>query len=297
MGAAVGVERVEPFGVEVDLDLSKELSGDVGEELKRLLWHEHVLVFRNQDFTFDQQVAVMSLFGPVKRTPGELNKRDYVTKDAKLGAGLGEAGLAFHSDLSNSPLPMIAISLFAMDVEPGTTSTQFVDGTRVYRELPRELQERAEGRDSHHVFPTHSGGYGQDKGRIRSAAPGGPPVDLRLPNTYHPLVMTHPHSGQPILYISEMATDRVTGMSDEESEAFLDELFALTYRPEQIYEHWWNDGDFVVWDNLAVQHGRPDQSATPRRTLRRVVCAEKDMYEQNPQMVSKDGHAVLVELA
>jgi taurine dioxygenase len=71
-------------------------------------------------------------------------------------------------------------------------------------------------------------------------------------------------------------------------------LLKQTYRPEHVYEHWWDVGDLVVWDNLAVQHGRPDQADVPRRTLRRVVCAEKSIYEQHPQFRYEDGKALLV---
>ena len=97
--------------------------------------------------------------------------------------------------------------------------------------------------------------------------------------------------------ISLLAALGLAGLSAPMTvEGAVDAAVFRTY-VEQVLGPTLRPGDIVVWDNLAVQHGRPDQSATPRRTLRRVVCAEKDMYEQNPQMVSKDGHAVLVELA
>ena len=75
----------------------------------------------------------------------------------------------------------------------------------------------------------------------------------------------------PILYVSEMQTDHLVGLSSEESEQLLAEAFAELYRPENCYEHRWRLGDVVVWDNLALQHARGPILDGDRRTLRRVA--------------------------
>ena len=55
----------------------------------------------------------------------------------------------------------------------------------------------------------------------------------------------------------------------------LDELFAHLYDPAHMYEHTWQQGDLVVWDNLATQHGRPDvQFEGPARTLRKTFSPQ-----------------------
>jgi alpha-ketoglutarate-dependent taurine dioxygenase len=42
--------------------------------------------------------------------------------------------------------------------------------------------------------------------------------------------------------------------------------------------HEWQEGDLVVWDNHAVQHGRPEVGDSEARTLRRVcVGPEQDL--------------------
>ena len=42
------------------------------------------------------------------------------------------------------------------------------------------------------------------------------------------------------------------------------------YRPENIFTHAWRPGDLVLWDNLALQHGRNDFSPEWKRHIRRV---------------------------
>jgi alpha-ketoglutarate-dependent taurine dioxygenase len=45
------------------------------------------------------------------------------------------------------------------------------------------------------------------------------------------------------------------------------------YQAEARLEHQWRTGDLVVWDNLAVQHGRPNVTEQgPARTLRKVAA-------------------------
>ena len=91
------------------------------------------------------------------------------------------------------------------------------------------------------------------------------------PQARHPALLPHPDTGAPILYVSEMQTDHLVGMSSEESEQLLAEAFATLYRPENCYEHRWRPGDLVVWDNLALQHGRGPIVDGDRRSLRRVA--------------------------
>jgi taurine dioxygenase len=271
------ITPLEPFGVEVDLELSRELDPATRAALAALLWDRHLLLFRGQTLDFDQQVDVMSCFGPISRDEGDPAPRDFVSIDPDVGM-TGSSRLPFHQDLACCPLPLIALSLFGLDVEPRTTSTLFIDSMQVYRRLPAELRDRLLGLEILHIFPSQ--GYG---GYVRSTAPGGVPYDMRYPHAVHPLALAHPHTHEPILFVCEQ-TDRIVGLSDADSEALMVELFEHTYDPANVHEHWWEPGDLVVWDNLAVQHGRADQSAVARRTLRRVVCGEQSFAQQNPQM-------------
>jgi taurine dioxygenase len=287
----VSTKDLQPFGVEVDLDLANELDPAVADELRDLLWHRHLLVFRRQTFTFEQQIALMKQFGPVHREDDSASdygsssnkvNTDYVSIDSEIGF-LGAVQLAFHQDLAMAPQPLIALSLFAVDVEPDTTSTMFVDATDMYRGLSPELQHQLGGLESLHIFPSQGNGS-----RLRSTSAGGSPVDLSRPHTFHAVVMAHPVTGEKILFVNQLFTDHVVGLDDAASEELLSSIFERAYRPENIYEHRWDLGDLVLWDNLAVQHARGDQSHVTRRTLRRVVCGEQPTYFQKLQALRAD---------
>jgi taurine dioxygenase len=58
---------------------------------------------------------------------------------------------------------------------------------------------------------------------------------------------------------------------DFEPRVPLDELFDHMCAPERRVQHEWRAGDLVVWDNLALQHCRPNvETEGPARTLRKV---------------------------
>jgi taurine dioxygenase len=290
---SLSTKDLQPFGVEVDLDLAGELDDSVVDELRDLLWDRHLLVFRGQTFTFAQQQDLMARFGPLCNeedgssvgTSTSPTVTDYVSVDPKVGT-IGAGKLAFHQDLTMCPLPLIALSLFAVDVEPDTTSTMFVDSTDLYAALPADLQQQLEGLEALHVLPAQ--GY---EDHVRSTSPGGPEVDLRLPHQRHPVVLPHPVTGEKILFVNKMLTDRIVDVDDATSEELLGGIFETSYQPANVYEHVWDIGDLVVWDNLAVQHARGDQGHLTRRTLRRVVCGERGFFEQQPEMRFAEGEA------
>jgi taurine dioxygenase len=56
------------------------------------------------------------------------------------------------------------------------------------------------------------------------------------------------------------------------------------YQPAFVYEHAWENGDLVAWDNLAVQHARPNLTRDgPVRTLRKV-------FAPMPERISQKAH-------
>jgi len=87
-----------------------------------------------------------------------------------------------------------------------------------------------------------------------------------------PVAHRHPRTGATLLYVSQGMTKEIVGLSIDESESLLDELFAHMYAPGNVCEHEWQRGDLLMWDNLAVQHARPHVSVEgPVRTLRKVA--------------------------
>ena len=86
-----------------------------------------------------------------------------------------------------------------------------------------------------------------------------------------------------MLYVSEQMTYRIGGLDSEESETLLEVLFNHLARDEAIVEHHWRKNDLVLWDNIALQHARPNVSTDgPARTLRKVFAPHAARREKSP---------------
>lgn len=97
----------------------------------------------------------------------------------------------------------------------------------------------------------------------------------------HDLVRAHPGGGGPVLTAAMSSTDRIAGLPSDESEALLDELFAVLYGdPQYLLRHQWTVGDLVVWDNHVIQHSREHFDRRERRTLRRVINGDQTAIQK-----------------
>lgn len=83
--------------------------------------------------------------------------------------------------------------------------------------------------------------------RIRRAQQETPPV-------VHPLVVVHPLTGKPLLYVNPTFTSRIVELSAKESQAVLALLFEHLLRPEFQVRFKWRVNAIAMWDNRATQH-------------------------------------------
>ena len=102
-----------------------------------------------QSLTCEEQAGISSWFDPVLP---DTKAAAYVSTDPDVG-GLGDDELPFHSDLSCSPHPLLGLSLHAVDVEDGATSTIFVDAMRAAAALPNELRDRLKDLHGLNLWP------------------------------------------------------------------------------------------------------------------------------------------------
>jgi taurine dioxygenase len=263
------IKSLPPFAAEIDLDLSSTFTEDVKESLRTLYDRHHMLIFRNQSLSKDEQTAFMSLFGPIVQSG--IDGGGYVTNEPSEDNILAAHALAFHSDLAFSAQPVLGISLYAEQVEDDRSSTFYVDSMKAYARLPDELRARVEGLHALHVYGANLSGT-----NTAESTSG-------LPRYVRPLVMPHPRSGVPILYINQTHTARIIELEKEESDTLLSQLLETIYRADNIYEHSWRIGDLVIWDNLALQHARPNVADVGIRRLRRVVNAHADFLQLYPE--------------
>jgi taurine dioxygenase len=265
--AAAGLK---PFGAEVTGDLARPLTADARQFLRAQIDTHGLILARNQRLPMQQHRDLASVVGPVLGDQHDLHYVDL--QDGVLGAD----ALAFHSDFAFAHTPLTALSLHAVDVVDGETSTRFASGTLAYDRLSDAQRQRLA-----HLTAT-----------AVSTSTIGRRVGYYIPKKAHcftrPALMQHPRTGRPILYVNEGQTARFNELDEPASDAFLAELFAILYAPDAVLEHPWSNGDIVLWDNLMLQHGRRDLHRATRRRLQRVSVAECSPVDMFPTFIPGD---------
>ena len=95
-----------------------------------------------------------------------------------------------------------------------------------------------------------------------------------LRTAVHPIFRPHSETGRPTVYVNELMTESIEGLTESESRDSLHEIFALQREKRFCYEHVWAKGDLVMWDNRCTLHARTDFSRNERRLLRRVTIED-----------------------
>jgi taurine dioxygenase len=265
------VREIDPFGLEIDFDLNEPLAPAQQAELKEL-WLKHgLLLFRGQSLPLKEQERVMLYLGPILTNIAE--RMDYVSTDKALG-DFGRGKIIFHFDLAFTPKPFPSISLLAIDLEDGKTSTSFAHSARGYRKMPEALRKRVGGLQVLNCLALDD--------EIRARDKDLPPF---FPRTVHHLVTPHQTTGEPLIYATAQQTDKIFGISEAEGDALLNEVFSYLYAPDNVYEHYWNKGDLIIWDNLALHHARMHRIGNATRTLQRVTGGTQGIMSLYPHMV------------
>ena len=267
------VDLAAPLGAAVrGLDLHAPVPADVVGELLEGFDRRHLLLFRDQVVSGEEQVRLCEHFGPI--APERTGGYGYVS-NARPSGILRDGTLPFHSDFAFTHDPVRAISLHAVEVPAGGAPTVFADAVCVLDRMPAPLRARLE---QHSVVNVYDFTLPTDRRmRARDLAPGSPVVERRM-------VGAHGRTGVPVVNANAMHTDRVVGLDEEESEHLLTELFDVLYAPDNTFVLDWQLGDLAIWDNIALQHHRPDFPATEPRTMQRVCIHDKTAHELVPNM-------------
>ncbi|MGE0560133.1 MAG: TauD/TfdA dioxygenase family protein, partial [Burkholderiales bacterium] len=228
--------------------------------------------FRGQTLTPEQLAAFSACFGELDihhmtehvfpHLP-QVRVLSNVKKDGK-SIGITKGGMHWHSDLSYKPLPALVTLLYGIECPPLGADTQFADMCAAWDALPAEKQLRLRG-----LRAVHDRNY-----RYSALYPGRPPLTAeqvsKVPPVEHPLVRVHPVTGRSALFVAKDVVSHITGMSEAESRALIDELEEFATRPQFVYSHQWQPGDVVVWDNRCTLHRATPYDPQYRRTLYRT---------------------------
>jgi taurine dioxygenase len=276
----------EACGAEIrGVDLKKDLSDAVVAKIQQA-WNEHlVLCVRGQDLTQEDQLRFAARFGPLgarKQAPEPLRERSEgvwqldpkillvsnIKVDGIPVGAFGDGDMWFHIDSGYSERPYKYTFLYGVELPNEGGNTLFSNMYKAYDALPEALKRKLEGRKALHIHE-----YKRSE-----------KVDLStdisaVPHWFHPVFITHPYTRKKALFVDRLMTARLEGFSNAESDEILAQLYEVGESRQFIYEHKWQIGDLIMWDNLALIHARTDFPREQRRLMRRCTVEGTPVFE------------------
>jgi taurine dioxygenase len=289
------------FGARIDgLNWDNINDPEVRAEINRMFEERGMIVFENMEPTSKMQVAVSTIFGPLKDHPTKTTPRDEETGDAALGVidmhhvpsddpnndeGIVEFGgqrLArfspWHFDHCYNDELNYAGVLRAPINAPVGGRTGFMDGIQLYANFPKDLLAKIEGLNIIYTLDTRLS-------KMRFGVNFKPLAELPttkellkevaiFPRAMHPAVWTR-KTGEKVLHIGPWMSVGVEHNETPEFEAVYDEVCHAINRLGEgtaAYWHDWKPSDMVIWDNHRMLHAVEGCDAKyERQTLRTTI--------------------------
>jgi taurine dioxygenase len=237
------------IGAEIrGVDLGRTIDATEFDAIRNALTAHQVIFFRDQTLSIDQLVAFGRMFGELVVHPNDPGLSGHpevmiIHADAKSTRVAGER---WHSDVSCDSEPPMGSILHLHTVPATGGDTLFASMYAAYDALSTPMQAWLATLTAEHdgapYYRSVNARIGRDDG------------GRSYPRAVHPVIRTHPVSGRMALFVNEMFTTRIEGLSREESDAVLAFLFQHVQRPEFQCRFHWAANSIAFWDNRCTQH-------------------------------------------
>jgi len=253
-------------------------SADVYAEVRSAFEEHSVLLFRKQPISNALQMAFSEKFGPLEiakaASRGEGTPFSILTNVEPDGTLVppghkeelrSRANQLWHTDSCFKIPPALTSILSGRTVANSGGETEFVSMRLAWERLPAETRRTLDSAYAWHDYAHSRGKIAAHltSERERSSMP---PVSWRMR-------WRNPVNGRDALYIASH-TCGIDGMDPTAALKMIDELLAFATQPAHVYQHCWQPGDVIMWDNRATMHrGRPWPLEQPRHMIRTTVSA------------------------
>lgn len=264
------------IGVQLNIDTSKTINDESFKKIQELLFKYKVIVIKKQQLTDEKLLEFALRFGPIfdANNAQVLGSKNSKTPEVVVvgnnapeykEAFLGHQEVLPHSDHQWIEEPSSISMLYAIDVTQDSAPTKWTDMTAVYNMLPAELKSDISNKRIVTFNPFYRP-FGEVFAKYVNRANDIPPGE----QVSHPLVRTHPFTKEKNLYMHRAYEMEFEGQPFETGYTLWKTLNKYIDNSEAVYEHFWENGDLVIWDNRATLHYRKQFESHIRRVLKRV---------------------------
>ncbi len=276
--AAAATRTPKPFEIErhgrhlgaeiKGLDLRQPLDQATFEALETALIEHKVIFARGQHLTTAEHVRLSRMFGELEvhpfRPQGEFPEI-LVLDNHKDNPVLSTD--VWHSDTTFRLRPT-KYTILRCQIMPKTGGdTLWADMGAAYRGLSETFRGMIDGLKAVHDFKNFRVLFTrseEDQARLKK-------MEELYPNPTHPVVRTHPGTGERIVYVNPQFTVKIEHLDQDESDAILQVLFKQAQVPEYQFRYCWQPGDIVFWDNQSTQHYAANDYYPERRRMERTA--------------------------
>ena len=258
-------------------------------EIEHALFRHKMIFFRDQRINHADHESFSLRFGDfaddayTKGVEGHVNIQP-VIKEAGIEVAM-IFGSGWHTDSAFLPNPPAISMLYGVDIPPYGGDTIWANAALAYatlseamRAMIAPLRVRMSMRTVLSLAQELMEPDDTAIGRLaatRDAGPLDPAIAAKVKGTAHPLVRTHPVTGERALYCDKTYARCIDGMTEAESEPLLRFLSDHLTQPAFTCRLRWAPGTFAVWDNrLCVHQAFNDHDGYRRELYRTTVAGE-----------------------
>lgn len=258
MTPAIGAEI---FGVDLG---ASDIAGSV-PAIRAALLKYGVIFFRDQSMSQEQHIAFARHFGELEIHPAT-PKSQPNPEVLHIAHGPESRGQEnnWHSDVTWRECPSLGSILHAREIPEVGGDTLFANMHLAYERLSPKMQEFCCGLTAVH-----------DIARVFAKRLNKSLEELheKYPPMRHPVIRTHPETGERAIYVNTGFTSHIEGLSGDESRWLLDHLYATAKDVEIQCRFRWQPGSVAFWDNRVCQHLAVSDYFPARRVMERVTIA------------------------
>ncbi|AGZ43148.1 TauD/TfdA dioxygenase family protein [Actinoplanes friuliensis] len=230
-----------------------------------------VLFFRDQSLDDDGQVGLGRRIGELTASHPVVGGVDAAHPEV-YALDSTDNGFAdvWHTDVTFVRRPPLGSILRAVTLPPSGGDTNWADAQLAYESLTPAVRTLVDGLTAVHDG-TREFGYYLAQRRNGQGNEWDGEVVTRLDPVEHPVIRVHPETGRKGIFVNPGFTSHIKGVSEFESRAILDLLYAHLTKPEHIVRHRWRAGDVAMWDNRSTSHYANRDYGTDRRVMHRIT--------------------------
>ena len=260
-------------GIISGVEIAAGISDEQFAEIRQAFIDYSVIFLRDQQITPDQHIEFARRWGEinVNRFFQAVDSHPIIAEVRKEADQKKNIGAEWHTDHSYDEIPAMGSILYAREVPSVGGDTLFASMYAAYDALSDGLKQMLSSMNAEHSSRHVFGEVAYSDRDLDDLGSRLGNTDAAIQDSIHPVIIKHPLSGRPALYVNGDFTVKFENWTQEESQPLLDYLYAHARQNEFTCRFHWPQGSMALWDNRATHHCALNDYHGERRLMHRIT--------------------------